>query len=95
MSGLSAVMVLLSGCDDFGWWLVESDVDAGLRAAPARVVEAGERRERLATQLRWENAALRTANERVSAELAVLQRLVFGRSSERVRPVLVPGMRRW
>lgn len=64
------------------------------------MVEANERWERLAGQLREENAALRAENEllrerdvqrkaeleRVSAELAVLQRLVFGRSSERVRP---------
>jgi hypothetical protein len=45
--------------------------------------------------LREENAALREAErERVSAELAVLQRLVFGRSAERVTPVCpaCPGM---
>ena len=49
-------------------------------------MQANERWERLAAQLREENAALRAENERVSAELAVLQRLVFGRSSERTRP---------
>jgi transposase len=79
---------------------VEADVDAGLRAVLAGVVEANERWERLAAQLREENAALRAENERlrerdvqreaeldrVSAELTVLQRLVFGRSSERARP---------
>jgi transposase len=63
-------------------------------------MEANERWERLAGELREENARLWSENEwlrerdaqreaeleRVSAELAVLQRLVFGRSSERVRP---------
>lgn len=68
---------------------VEADADAGLRDVLARVVEANERWERLAGQLRAENAELRAENERLradverlSAELAVLQRLVFGRSSE-------------
>jgi transposase len=69
---------------------VQADADAGLSAVLARVVEANERWERLAEQLRAENeqlraenAVLRADNERLSA---VLQRLVFGRSSERVRP---------
>jgi hypothetical protein len=44
-------------------------------------LEANERWERLAGELREENVRLRAENERVSAELAVLQRLVFGRSS--------------
>lgn len=65
---------------------MEADADAGLRDVLARVVQANERWERLAAQLREENATLRAENERLSAELAVLQRLVFGRSSERVRP---------
>ncbi|ROO58376.1 transposase [Micromonospora sp. Llam0] len=72
---------------------MEADADAGLRDVLARVVEANERWERLAGQLRAEdaelraeNGRLRAENERLSAELAVLQRLVFGRSSERVRP---------
>ena len=64
----------------------EADAEAWLRDVLARVVEANERWERLAGQSREENAALRADNERLSAELAVLQRLVFGRSSERVRP---------
>ena len=69
------------------------------------MVEANERWEWLAAQLREENAALRAENERlrerdvqreaelerVSAELAVLQRLVFGRSSERARPEPATG----
>jgi hypothetical protein len=70
-------------------------------------LEANERWEQLAGELRAENERLRAENERlraenerlrerdaqreaelerVSAELAVLQRLVFGRSSERARP---------
>jgi transposase len=65
---------------------VGADSDAGLRGVLARVVEANERWERLAARLQAENAVLRAENERVSAELAVLQRLVFGRSSERTRP---------
>jgi transposase len=62
------------------------------------VVEANERWERLAGQLRVENERLRERDvqreaelERVSAELAVLQRLVFGRSSERSGPQPAAG----
>lgn len=62
------------------------------------MVQANERWERLAGQLQAENAALRAENERlraenerISAELAVLQRLVFGRSSERTRPQAATG----
>lgn len=76
-----------------------ADVDAEAKAVLSRVLEANERWERLAEQLREENAALRVENqrlrerdeqrqaefERVSADLAVLQRLLFGRSSERTR----------
>jgi transposase len=64
------------------------------------VLEANERWEQLATELRAENAQLREENarlrqeltrrdaelERVNAELAVPQGLVFGRSSERAPP---------
>jgi transposase len=78
--------------------VVEADADVGLRAVLARVVQANERWERLDAQLRAVNAALRAENERlraenerVSAELAVLQRLVFGRSSERIRPRRAAG----
>ncbi|HYS40948.1 MAG TPA: hypothetical protein VEO01_35495, partial [Pseudonocardiaceae bacterium] len=73
--------------------VAEADADAWLRDALARALEANQRWERLAEQLREENARLRERDaqreaelERVSAELAVLQRLVFGRSSERARP---------
>jgi transposase len=70
----------------------EADADAGVRAVLSRVVEANECLERLVTQLREENQRLRERDEqrraefeRVSADLAVLQRLLFGRSSERTR----------
>jgi transposase len=59
----------------------------------ATALEANERLARLAEELRAENARLReelacrdAELERVTAELAVLKRLVFGRSSERARP---------
>jgi transposase len=78
---------------------VESGADVeSLTDVLARVVEANERWERLAGQSRAENERLRAENERlraeferVSAELAVLQRLVFGRSSERTRPQTAAG----
>jgi transposase len=72
--------------------VAEADAEAWLRDALARALEANQRWEKLAGQLREENAQLRERDaqreaelERVSAELAVLQRLVFGRSSERAR----------
>jgi transposase len=87
------VVTVLAGVVD------EAGVDAELRAVLSRALEANERLERLVEQLREENAALRAENqrlrerdgqrqaefERVSADLAVLQRLLFGRSSERAR----------
>src|SRR5262245_59418963 len=73
--------------------VAEADADAPLRDVLAAALEANERLARLADELRAENARLReelarrdAELERVSAELAVLQRLVFGRSSERARP---------
>ena len=73
--------------------LAEADADAWLKEALARALEANERQEQTAAELRAENARLReelarrdAELERVNAELAVLQRLVFGRSSERARP---------
>jgi transposase len=73
--------------------VAEVDADAWLRDALARALEANQRLEKLVGELRAENARLRERDaqreagfERVSAELAVLQRLVFGRSSERARP---------
>jgi len=73
--------------------VTEADADASLRDALAAALEANERLERLAEELRAENARLReelarrdAELERVNAGLAVLQRLVFGRSSERAGP---------
>jgi transposase len=69
------------------------DAEAPLRDVLAAALEANERLARLAQELQAENARLRAENaaqaaelERVRADLAVLQRMVFGRSSERARP---------
>jgi len=69
------------------------DAEAPLRDVLAAALHANERLARLAQELRAENARLRAENaeqaaelERVRADLAVLQRMVFGRSSERARP---------
>ena len=56
-----------------------ADADAPLRAALSAALEANER-------LREELARRDAEIERLSAELAVLQRMVSGRSSERARP---------
>jgi transposase len=66
--------------------VAEADADALLRDALARALEANERLARLAEELREELARRDAELERVNAELAVLQRLPFGRSSERARP---------
>src|SRR5215510_11409951 len=66
--------------------VAEADADAPLRDVLAAALEANERLARLADELRAENARLREELARRDAELAVLQRLVFGRSSERARP---------
>jgi len=64
-----------------------------LRAAPAVVLEENRELRRVAAELREDNAELRERDaqreqelDRVRADLAVLQRLLFGRSSERSRP---------
>jgi len=66
---------------------------ASLRDALAAALEANREMARLAAELREENARLRVANaeqaaelERLRADLAVLQRMLFGRSSERSGP---------
>ena len=51
----------------------------------AAALEANARLARLAEELREENARLRAENAAQAADLAVLQRMVFGRSSERLR----------
>jgi transposase len=71
---------------------VRAGVPAGADAADwlAGALEANERLAELAGELRAENARLRERDaareaelERLGAELAVLQRMLFGRSSER------------
>ena len=58
----------------------EAEADAAsLREMLAAALEANERLSALAEGLREDN-------ERLRAELAVLQRMLFGRSSERARP---------
>jgi transposase len=85
--------------------IAEAGADAPLREVLAAALEANERLARLAEELRAENARLREENamlraelarrdariEDLSAELAVLQRLVFGRSSERARAEAAGG----
>lgn len=78
----------------------EADADAWLSDALARAMEANQRWEQLAAEFREENERLREENarlrerdaqrevelQRVNAELAVLRRLVSGRSSKQARP---------
>jgi transposase len=73
--------------------LAEADADASLRDALARALEANQRWEQCAAELRAENERLReelarrdAELEQVKAALTVLQRMVFGRSSERTGP---------
>jgi transposase len=78
--------------------LVEADAVARLEGALAQALEANERlaalverqREEIA-QLREELAVRDRELERVTAELAVLKRMLFGRSSERARPGTAGG----
>ena len=78
--------------------LVEADAVARLEGALAQALEANERltalverqREEIA-QLREELAVRDRELERVNAELAVLKRMLFGRSSERARPSTADG----
>src|SRR5512134_1696991 len=67
--------------------------EESLRAALTVVLEENRELRRVAAVLCQENAALRERDaerelelERLRADLAVLQRLLFGRSSERSRP---------
>jgi transposase len=78
--------------------LVEADAVARLEGALAQALEANERlaalverqREEIA-QLREELAVRDRELERVNAELAVLKRMLFGRSSERAGPGTAGG----
>ena len=65
-----------------------------MREMLAAALEANQRLARLAEELREENARLRAENAAQAADLAVLQRMVFGRSSERSRPEPAGGRRR-
>jgi transposase len=80
--------------------LAEAAADASLEDVLAGALEANRRWEQLAAELRADNQRLREENaalrgelacrdaelEQVKAALAVLQRMVFGRSSERMEP---------
>jgi transposase len=73
--------------------LAEAGADAALGEMLAQALEANERMARVLEELREENARLREALaqrdaelEQATAALAVLQRMVFGRSSERSQP---------
>jgi transposase len=69
------------------------DAEASLREVLAAALEANQEMARLAAELREENARLRAENaeqaaelENLRADLAGLQRMLFGRSSEKSRP---------
>jgi len=80
--------------------VAEAGADLSLRDALAAALEANRQLVELTGKLREENARLREDNarlrardaqrdaelDRVRADLAVLQRMLFGRSSERSRP---------
>jgi transposase len=77
---------------------VEGADEASLRDMLAAALEANREMARLVAQLREENAGLVAVNAQQAAELqglradlAVLQRMVFGRSSERSGPQPDPG----
>ena len=78
--------------------LEDAGAEAPLREVLAAALEANERMARALEELRGENARLREALagrdaelEQAQAALAVLQRMVFGRSSERSRPEAADG----
>jgi transposase len=76
-----------------GFVPVSEDAEASVRDMLAAALEANREMARLAGELREENARLRAENAEQAAELgnlradlAVLQRMLFGRSSEKARP---------
>ena len=78
--------------------LEDAGAEAPLREVLAAALQANERLARALAELRGENARLREALagrdaelEQAQAALAVLQRMVFGRSSERSRPEAADG----
>ena len=81
-----------------GGVLAEADAVARLEGALGQALEANERLAALAERQREENARLREQLairdgelERVNAELALLKRMLFGRSSERAGPGTAGG----
>ena len=81
-----------------GGVLAEADAVARLEGSLAQALEANERLAALVERQREEIARLREELavrdgelERVNAELAVLKRMLFGRSSERARPGTADG----
>ena len=66
--------------------LVEMDAVVRLEAALAQALEANDRLVELVERQREEIAARDVELGRVNAELAMLKRMLFGRSSERARP---------
>jgi transposase len=81
-----------------GGVLAEADAVARLEGALGQALEANERLAALAERQREENARLREELairdgelERVNAELPVLKRMLFGRSSERAGPGTAGG----
>ena len=77
-----------------GGVLAEADALARLEGSLAQALEANERLAALVERRREEIAQARmsswppgmASSERVNAELVVLKRMLFGRSSERARP---------
>jgi transposase len=74
------------------------DAEASLQDVLAAALAANQELARLADELREENARLRAEKaqqaaelERLRADLAVLQRMLFGRSSERSGPGRAAG----
>src|SRR5271155_5088798 len=62
------------------------DAEASLRDVLAAALDANRELARLVAELRAENAEQAAELGKLRADLAVLQRMVFGRSSERSRP---------
>lgn len=77
---------------------VPEGAEASLQDLLAAALEANQEMARLAAELREENAGLRAENaeqaaelDKLRAEVAVFQRMLFGRSSERSRPEAAAG----
>ena len=84
---------MISGAPECLLWLVtaggvlaEADTVTRLEGLLAQALEANEQLTALVERQRVELAARDAELERVTAELVVLKRMLFGRSSERARP---------